>query len=381
MELTPLHRHLWHRAFWALSFAALLLTVAEYVELATFCKLVQTDAPTQLILLAAYGVGLFLWGCRVSFLVQRHRRNQVCLISMLIFAAIACLLGYFKPTNPTLLILLRLASGITYGLSQMIICSTLAIDICQNTYRTEANLMIAWFRRFGAVLGLIAITLLLQWNTQLVQWVGIDIHPLYVAGALSLLAVALICTIELPFKSPEDDYPAVSFDRFLLPKEWLQFFVVAAITAIMSIYCQNLLRLDALAALFCGILTAYIFEHVIGWHISHRLYPFCGFLLLAGGMLMNRCAVFGSSKMLYDISFLAIGMIGMGFAMMLSSILLQMTSRSDHCQRGTAQSTFFLATETGIIAGLMLPNIFALYALLAFVFAYLFIHLLYKKLQ
>lgn len=87
---TPVHVRLWHRDFWLMAVASLLLTAAMYLPLPLLpawmiqvygCSPVEAAACTGLP-----GVGVFLLGCFCSYLVQRYRRNMVCIYSVVAVA-------------------------------------------------------------------------------------------------------------------------------------------------------------------------------------------------------------------------------------------------------------------------------------------------------
>ena len=83
---TPVHIKLWHKDFWRLCFANLLLMSSVYMLIfAIPYMLLQEKYQMWQIgcVLLAYGFGLFLFGGFCSYLVQRYRRNMVCQLSIL----------------------------------------------------------------------------------------------------------------------------------------------------------------------------------------------------------------------------------------------------------------------------------------------------------
>lgn len=83
---TPVHIKLWHKDFWRLCFANLLLMSSVYM-LVFAIPYFMIPAKYQMwqigCVLLAYGLGLFLFGGFCSYLVQRYRRNMVCQLSIL----------------------------------------------------------------------------------------------------------------------------------------------------------------------------------------------------------------------------------------------------------------------------------------------------------
>ena len=95
---TPVHIRLWHRDFWLMAMANLLLTVAVYVLIPVMPGwLMQTENLTMRetgLVMGAFGIGIFLFGCFTSFLVQHFRRNIACIWAVLLMAALLAWLYY-----------------------------------------------------------------------------------------------------------------------------------------------------------------------------------------------------------------------------------------------------------------------------------------------
>jgi len=153
---TPVHIKLWHRDFWMLVVANLLLTMTVYVLIPVFpLWLMQTENFTPLetgLSMGAFGLGLYLLGSQCSWLVQRFRRNVVCMWAIVAIAADVMLLWYLDGLRSEfvefwVILLHRLTLGAAFGLAQMVLSSTLIIDTCESFQRTEANHSAAWFSR------------------------------------------------------------------------------------------------------------------------------------------------------------------------------------------------------------------------------------------
>ena len=159
---TPVHIRLWHRDFWLMAMANLLLTMAVYVLIPVMPKwLLQTENLTIQetgMIMGAFGVGIFLFGYLTSWLVQRFRRNIACIWAILLMAAMLGWLYYLDLQKSQffdfpILLVQRLALGAAFGVAQMILSSTLIIDTCESFQRTEANHSASWFSRFALSLG------------------------------------------------------------------------------------------------------------------------------------------------------------------------------------------------------------------------------------
>ena len=160
---TPIHIRLWHHDFWRMAIANLLLTMAVYMLVPTMplWLMSQGFSCTETgIAMGAFGVGLFVLGGFVSFLVQHYRRNMVCIWSAACMALLLGLSYYFETRISQLpfyvVVLQRFLFGVVFGLAQMVLASTLIIDTCESYQRTEANHSASWFGRFALSLGPIA---------------------------------------------------------------------------------------------------------------------------------------------------------------------------------------------------------------------------------
>ena len=195
---TPVHIRLWHHEFWLLVIADLLLTMSVYMLIPTFPQWLmaeqQLTSEQTGLTMAAFAFGLYLFGSQCSWLVQRFRRNMVCIWGIAALAVNVLAMGYFSPlTSFPWALIHRVALGAAFGLTQMVLTSTLIIDTCESHQRTEANFGAAWFSRFalslGPVVGLAVALLpahryLLPLGCRLSQMTPI----LFVSGILALVS-------------------------------------------------------------------------------------------------------------------------------------------------------------------------------------------------
>ena len=138
---TSVHIRLWQYEFWLLAISEFLLSMSVCMLLPTLPRWLAEEqnlsgSETGLVM-GVFGLGLFVLGAFVSFLVQRYRRNLVCIVSMAVMAALLLVLYYldtlrYQFIDLSLLLLLRFIMGAFFGLSQMVLCSTLIIDTCES---------------------------------------------------------------------------------------------------------------------------------------------------------------------------------------------------------------------------------------------------------
>lgn len=350
---TPVHIHLWHHDFWLLVIADMLLTMSVYMLIPTFPQWLLTGqhfTPEQTGLsMAAFALGLYLFGAQCSWLVQRFRRNVVCMWAILALALNVLLLGYFSPltTFPRALIQ-RFALGAAFGLAQMVLSSTLIIDTCESNQRTEANFGAAWFSRFALSLGPVAgLAVTLLPTDRYLASLGCCITPitsiLFVSGILALISMLLIRRVSFPFRTPEEGVSVVSLDRFFLPSGFLLFLNLLLISTVVGLMLSLSLSLVFYALMMGGFLLALLAQHFVFSNADLKSEVLTGLILQLASLAV---------MLIHPVSLIAPLLLGLAVGIICSRFLLFFVKLSRHCQRGTSQSTYFLSWETGLALGL-----------------------------
>lgn len=344
---TPVHIRLWHRDFWLMAIANLLLTSAVYMLVPTMPQwLVESQGLTMQesgIAMAAFGVGLFLFGAFVSFLVQHYRRNVVCIWAVLAMGALIGVLYYIHTQRSEfvefwLVVLQRFGFGAVFGLAQMVLTSTLIIDTCESYQRTEANHSAGWFGRFALSLGPLA-GLLLQ------RTVGFESVVLGACGAVAV-AVLFILLVNFPFRAPEDDIPTVSLDRFFLPHGFPLFVNLQLIMLAVGLLFSLPLHERFFAMMMVGFLFALLAQRFVFRDAEVKSEVVTGLILMGAALLMM---LIHPQPIVW---YVAPVFVGFSLGIIGSRFLLFFIKLSRHCQRGTSQSTFLLGWESGIAWGL-----------------------------
>jgi len=344
---TPVHIHLWHHDFWRMAIANLLLAMSVYMLIPVLPAWMLGSQQLTLqqtgLAMGAFGAGLFLLGGFTSFLVQHYRRNQVCIVAILLMVASLAVLYYQNRYWPAvdafpLILLQRVAMGAFFGLAQMILSSTLIIDTCESFQRTEANHSASWFGRFSLSLGpLFAIVIYRHWGFETVLWAS--------AGC-ALTAVVLIMLVHFPFRAPADQVPVMSLDRFLLPQGSVLFANQLLIMLSVGLLLSLPLPMQFYSMLMVGFLLAILAQRFVFREAELKSEVVSGLVLMGAALLMlltRQQAVVG---------YLAPLFVGFGIGIIGSRFLLFFIKLSRHCQRGTSQSTFMLAWEGGLALGL-----------------------------
>ena len=82
---TPIHIRLWNRHFWRLALANLFLVMSVYMLIPTLPLHLYTHGYTNSQLgwvMLCFSLGMFIFGGFSGYLVQRFRRNVVCILSI-----------------------------------------------------------------------------------------------------------------------------------------------------------------------------------------------------------------------------------------------------------------------------------------------------------
>ncbi|MBQ4386397.1 MAG: MFS transporter [Prevotella sp.] len=343
---TPVHIKLWHRDFWLLVVANLLLTMSVYILLPVLPQwLMQTEnlTPEETgLTMGAFGLGLYLLGSQCSWLVQRYRRNVVCMWAVIVLALDVALLGYMDGLRSVfvefwVILLHRLVLGATFGLAQMVLSSTLIIDTCESYQRTEANYSASWFARFALSLGPLA-------GLMTYRLAGFG-EVLWGAIGCALLSVVFIKLVNFPFRSPEENVHVASLDRFLLPEGHVLFANLLLVSTVMGLLLTLPLTMLFYGLMMGGFLLALLAQRFVFRDAELKSEVVSGLILLIAALLI----LLG-----YPASPVAPVLVGLGMGITSARFLLFFIKLSRHCKRGTSQSTFFLGWETGIALGLAL---------------------------
>ena len=340
---TPVHINLWHKDFWLMAIANFFLSMSVYMLLPVIPLWLKETfgLSSQWIgtAMAAFGAGVFALGAFCSYLVQRFRRNAVCM-----WAIIAMMLSvgslYYFPFAPlgVGIVLQRLFLGATFGLAQMVLASTLVIDTCESFQRTEANHSASWFSRFALAAGPFAGLLIYrQWGADAV-WGS--------SCACALLTIVLIRLVNFPFKAPEEGVSMLSLDRFFLPQGFPLFLQLFLMMAAVGLLLAQAVTPHFFLFLMVGFWIALLAQHYVFRNAEIKSEAVTALLLLIAAQLTT---LFASHQSAADI--LCPVLIGTGIGIIGSRFLLFFIKLSKHCQRGTSQSTYSLAWESGIAIG------------------------------
>ena len=344
----PIHVRLWNKHFWLLAMANLLLVMSSYMLVATM--------PTHMIdrgysmfqialVMGVFFIGIYLFGSLSGYLVQRYHRKNVFNVSTLLLLAVTGVLYYlinlpYHSFDYSLLVLLRFVQGAFYGLSQLVLLSTLIIDTVEAVHRTEANHAATWFGRFAISLGPLA---------GIMVYKTMSFPSVILLSCICLgISFVFVNLIRFPFRMPSEDFSRFSCDRFLLKGSHWLFVNVALITTVLGVLLSIEHSPRFYGMLMVGFVIAILAERFVFADADLRSEATTGMIVIGIAILLMI------NRNQESVSYVVPILIGLGVGLIGSRFLLFFIKMSDHCQRGTSQSTFLLAWETGIGAGLFL---------------------------
>ena len=344
----PVHVRLWNKHFWLLAMANLLLVMSSYMLVATIPLRMEVRGYSILqiaLVMGVFFIGIYLFGSLSGYLVQRYRRKNVFNLSILLLLAVTGVLYYLSslPYNSfdyMLLVGLRFMQGAFYGLSQLVLLSTLIIDTVEAVHRTEANHAATWFGRFALSLGPLAGIYVYQ---------SMNFGSVLILSCICLLvAFVFVNLIRFPFRMPSEDYSRFSFDRFLLKGSHWLFVNVVLVTSVVGVLLSIEHTPRFYGMMMLGFVIAILAERFVFADADLRSEATTGMIVIGIAVLLMI------TRRQESVSYVVPILIGLGIGLIGSRFLLFFIKMSDHCQRGTSQSTFLLAWETGIGIGLVL---------------------------
>ena len=347
---TPVHVRLWHRDFLLMSIANLLMSMSVYMLIPVLPEWLFATihySPVEVgVYMGMFGLGLYTFGPLCNFLVQRFRRNKVCMLSVIGMVACIATLYYVHGLRNHwtiargVLLMQRYMLGAFFGLAQMVLSSTLIIDTSESFQRTEANHSSAWFSRFALSLGPMA-------GLVLYTFFGFDVvllGAIIAAGA----SMVLILTVNIPFRSPQENVPLFSCDRFCMPEGMPLYLNLIIISVVVGLLMSLGLSDRFYALIMAGFLLALLAQRFVFRDADLKSEVVTGLILLLAALIMIYTHPLNVVWIVSPVFIgLAVGLIG-------SRFLLFFIKLSRHCQRGTSQSMYFLAWETGIALGVSL---------------------------
>jgi len=309
------------------------------------------EADKQMIgvVLSGYTLTALLVRPFSGYLVDSFPRRKVLLISFFLFFLL--FIGYPLSTTLLLFAIVRTLHGAPFG-AATVSNSTVAIDVLPASRRAEG---IGYYGLSNNVATAIGPTIAL-----LIYGASHNYLLLFML-AIIFSGLAFYCNYTLRLTPrPAVTRPPLSFDRFMLLKAWRQGLCIACysfsygvISTYIAIYGKEELGITGGTGLFFMLLSiGLILSRLTGSRtlrqgkIVHNanigvLVSLCGYFLFA--TLHNYWGYYGAALI-----------IGLGNGHMFPAFQTMFLNLASNEQRGTANSTLFVAWDTGVGLGVLL---------------------------
>jgi MFS family permease len=353
---TTVHIRLWHREFWLMAIANLLLSMSVTMLIPTLplwmTQALHFSTDEVGLLIGAFAVGLFLPGVFCSYLVQQRRRNLVFVWCVLLLGVsmVLPMLSLSVLNQPWVIGVWRLAQGALFGLAQMVLTSTLIIDTCESHQRTEANHSATWFGRFALSLGPMTGLLLIALSKALcpLHLEGgcesnlLFMNVVFVSMLCCFAAVVLVLMIHFPFRIPEDGVHLFSLDRFFLTSGTPLFLNLMLVTIPVGMLMSMRVPANSYGMVMIGFFLALLAQRFVFRNAELKSEVVTGLIMMSAALVILLAS---------RLSPLTTPLLGLGLGIVGTRFLLFFVKLSRHCQRGTSQSTFMLGWECGLALG------------------------------
>lgn len=343
---------LWTFQFVRVCIANLLLFVSLYMlyPVLPVAMATKLDVPVSETghLYLLFTLGMLLVGPFHNYLVDTYKRKYVCMLSFV--AMMAAVAGYAFVSSLHQLLLLCLLQGAAFGLATTA-GVTLAIDITHTSFRSSGNLVFSWAARLGMILG-IALGVFLYGGY------GFE-SLLYISVAIGAVGVLVIAGVYVPFRAPIA-MKVCSCDRFLLPRALLPAANLMLIAFVPGMLLP-MLHKSPVNVLIGGVPIPFFGVAAIGFLLTVVLVQLffkrrqmmwmqivVGLVLMIGAIVTMSNVLFPQFTELL----LAAILFGLSLGLIAPEFLTMFVKLSQHCQRGTANTTHLLAWELGIALGI-----------------------------
>lgn len=343
-----MHLKLWHRGFWYVSLSCMLLTASIYMVLVVLpLHLMEVGYGHLFVAMcyAAFVVGMYLPGGIVARMVQDHRRNWVCIKTIIALAALLALFYFWGIHLPILTVGACLLAGMLFGFAGMVMNSTLIIDTCESFQRTEASHGASWFSRLALAIGpFLGFFIYDHWDSSVLM---------IAAAIVALLSAIFIGLVKFPFRAPEELEHFYCLDRFFLVRGLPLYLNLLLMTTAMGMIISTQQTPQFFLLMLCGFFLAILAEKYVFADTDLRSMTITGCVLLMASETIIGLRPEEKALMMAAL------FIGLGIGIIGARFMLFFVKLSKHCERGTSQSTFFLGWHTGLVIGLGLGYLVA----------------------
>ncbi len=349
-QFTPTFARMWHKDFFMLVVAELLLCTSYYMVTPftplTLGKWAAISPQNAALALTALILGICLSGAISNWLIQRYRRNKVFIVAAMAFGILTFGIPFIcrktAQTDASISILIPATAfalaGATFGLAKRVISCTLIIDKTESHHRTEANYASVAVARMALAIGPVLYIVIGKAMTPTLYFAT--------AAALAVIPAILVVSVKFPFRAPEEYTSVVSADRFFLTQGWQDFIGITCATIPFGMIFAK----GENATFYIMTLAGFLLALIALRSKTFREARYVPIVALAAYTL--AVAHILTADLSATAQYLAPVITGGALGTICSTQLFHLLSQCQHCQRSTAESTYFLASDTGIIIGI-----------------------------
>lgn len=296
------------------------------------------DMMTTAWAVLAFSIGMIIPGPFGAHLMERRSRKEVFLKAMLLIGLVPTV-GYVFASTPLSLIMLHGLQGAVFGIAQTALGTTLVNDILLSKQRNKGDIIYAWAGRLGIPIGLFVGTMMCRY---------VDFPEIYWWALIpTALSFVLVGQTAVPIKAPVK-VPLMTCDRFFLPKSLPLGLTMFGAPFVMGRLVSCHLFPGTFLAMTGGILAAFLLQILIRRRLSQ-----CGAVCVGYLVILITIALHQGSCSPSLHSYLAGGLIGFGVGIVSSRHLMEWVDTAEHCQRGTAQSTYMICWRVAFALGFL----------------------------
>ena len=281
-----------------------------------------------------FWVGVCLPAPFCNYWLDAYRRKNVALWAL---AVIVCATGAFLFDGPQWgKWLARMMQGASYSVFQIALGSTLLLDLSDTKKRTEAAHVYYWFTRLALVFGpLSGIVVPMHYGVRL--FAGVSVAFLLCAGLLVMM-------MRVPFRAPLE--PSwCTIDRFWLPRGFRLFIPLTGVTFSAGLMLGQYRDAGFYLFLAVGFWLA-LWGHHLFFKEKLQTEFAVGFVAL-----VTSASLWGLGGDMEGMKWCIALCLGSGLGFVTSRYLLSYIRICEHCERGTAQTSYLLGWDAGLLAG------------------------------
>lgn len=293
------------------------------------------------LIVSSFALAMFLPGPFNNYLIDAFKRKYIAFWACIILGIVT--LFYNQVTELWMVLAIRVIQGILFSIITTTISSTLVIDVTPPKKRTDANISFSRLGKIGIIAGIVS-------GIYLYNYYSLSVI-LYLCLGISFLAAFLILFIRVPFRAPLKP-SFCSLDRFLLPRALPAALNMLPIPIIIGMNISSIGNEIFYLSIIIGAFIAFILlKHMLRSVSSKAEVEFSTAILISGLILL----IFSVNNISLAISAV---LIGIGVSISSSRFYIIMISLPFHCERGSANNTYYLMWELGIFIGYITGYLF-----------------------